>query len=102
MEGNKNDTKKLRWDLLPADAVEDIVRVLSFGAEKYGDYNWAKGMAWSRMFAACMRHLWQWWRGHRFDPESGLPHLAHAACCVLFLLHYDEKCVGSDDRPLDK
>lgn len=99
-EGRKDDSAKIRWDLLPPDAVEDIVKVLMFGAVKYGDYNWAKGMSWSRLFAACLRHLWAWWRGEENDPESGLSHLSHAGCCVLFLLSYNKLKLGKDDRPV--
>lgn len=97
-EGRKHDIGKLPWDLLPPDAVEEIVKVLAFGAEKYGAYNWAKGMAWSRVFAALMRHMWAWWARKGTDPETGLSHLAHAGCCILFLLAYEKRKVGTDDR----
>ena len=96
--GRKDDSAKLRWDLLPPDATEEIVKVLMFGAQKYGDYNWARGMKWSRMFAALMRHMWAWWRGEGRDPETGLTHLAHAGCCLLFLLSYELRQIGEDDR----
>jgi len=86
--GVKKDAGKLRWDLLPSDAAQAIVEVLTKGAEKYEDRNWEKGMCWSRPFAACMRHLWAWWRGEDKDPESGLDHLAHAGCCIMFMLAY--------------
>jgi hypothetical protein len=97
-EATKHDAAKLPYDLLPSDAVEEIVRVLDFGAGKYGADNWAQGMAWSRPFAALMRHMWAWWRGEDNDPESGLSHLAHAGCCVLFLLAYHKRGVGIDNR----
>lgn len=69
------------------------------GAEKYGERNWERGIAWSRVFAAALRHLWAWWRGENADPETGLPHLAHAACNLLFLLAYHRRQIGPDDRP---
>lgn len=99
MEGKKFDQGKAPWDLLPFDAVEQIVRVLEFGAGKYGAYNWSKGMDHSRLFAAAMRHLTSHWRGETLDSETGLPHLAHALCCLLFLQAYQLRGEGRDDRP---
>lgn len=98
-EGHKADDGKLPWHLLPPDALEEIVEVLEFGANKYGDRNWEKGMAWNRPFAALMRHMWAWWRGETYDHETGLSHLAHAGCCILFLLAYERRGVGVDNRP---
>lgn len=99
MKAIKHDTNKLPYDLLPSDAVEDVLAVLQFGAEKYSARNWELGMDWSRPFAALMRHMWAWWRGEDNDPESGLSHLAHAGCCIMFLLAYSKRNVGTDNRP---
>lgn len=84
----KHDTGKLRWDLLPWGEVEQIVKVLNYGLEKYGkEDSWQEvERGESRYFAACMRHLVLWSKGEYLDSESGLPHLAHAACNILFLL----------------
>lgn len=97
-EGKKSDSGKLPWHLLPLDAVSDVVEVLKNGAAKYGDRNWEQGMAHSRVFSAAMRHLVAHQAGDNLDPESGLPHLAHAACNILFLLAYQQRGVGEDDR----
>jgi len=84
--GQKHDTEKPRWDLLPLPAVSDIVDVLTFGAKKYGDHNWKHvSNAEDRYFAALMRHLVAYRRGIALDEESKLSHLAHAGCCLLFL-----------------
>ncbi len=96
--GIKHDSGKLRWDLLPPEPIEGIVKVLTIGAAKYSDRNWESGMSWSRVFAALMRHLWAWWRGEDNDPETGESHLDHAACCILFLRTYAARCIGTDDR----
>ena len=89
-EGRKDDDGKPRWDLLPFRATAYVVDVLTYGAEKYAPENWRKVDGWRwRYFAAALRHLVAWWRGQKTDPKSGLPHLAHAACCVLFLLELD-------------
>lgn len=98
-EGRKDDSGKTPWHLMPPDALNQIAQVLAFGATKYGDRNWERGMNWSRPFAALMRHMWAWWRGEDRDPETGLSHLAHAGCCILFLLTYQGHATGKDDRP---
>ena len=86
--GVKFDMGKPRWDLLPGDSLEEIVKVLTYGAQKYEERNWEAGMAWHRPFGACMRHMWAWWRGEDYDKDTGLHHLSHAGCCILFLLSY--------------
>lgn len=97
-EANKFDGAKPRMELLPADALEDVARVLTFGAQKYAAHNWCRGMAWGRLIGAALRHIFAFARGEDTDAESGLPHLAHAACCILFLLAYSKRRVGEDDR----
>ena len=99
LEGRKDDSSKLRYDLYPPEALEGTVRILTFGAEKYSDRNWEKGMKWGRVFGALMRHLWAWWRGEAADPETGESHLHHAACCIAFLQTYEARGIGQDDRP---
>jgi len=97
--GYKDDAEKLRYDLVPWDAVDEIVKVLTFGAGKYDDRNWESGMDWSRLIAAGFRHFTAWAKGESRDPETGLSHLAHLGCCILFLLAYEKRKVGTDDRP---
>lgn len=95
---------KLRFDLLPAEALEAIAEVMTHGAtseEGRGDHNWrhGDGYLWGDVFAALMRHMWAWWRGEEKDPKSGLSHLAHAGANVLFLITYAQTGTGGDDRP---
>lgn len=99
LEGRKDDQQKPRYDLIAPELLEFVARVLTFGANKYGERNWEQGMSWGRPFAALMRHIWAWWGGESNDPETGLPHLAHAACCVMFLLAYERRNIGKDNRP---
>lgn len=86
--GVKFDMGKPQWELLPPDALDEIAKVLTYGAKKYKARNWEAGMSWSRPFGACMRHMWAWWRGEDYDKETGIHHLAHAGCCIHFLLAY--------------
>lgn len=87
--GKKFDVNKPRPSLLPIDAVMEIVNVLEFGAKKYGDNNWQHVSPHARYFDAALRHLFASQSGEKFDPESGLSHFAHAATCLLFLLHFE-------------
>lgn len=101
MSGVKHDDGKLPWELVPWDAVKEVVKVLLFGKKKYDDRNWESGMNYSRLYAACIRHLTAWFQeGEDIDPESGISHLAHAGCCVLFMLAFTVRCMDEwDDRP---
>lgn len=94
----KADVGKPRVDLLSRSALEGTAQVLAFGAGKYDDHNWRKGFAWSRIYAAAIRHLLAWNDGEDIDPESGLHHLDHAAACVMFLQEYTKTSTGTDDR----
>lgn len=91
-EGHKADSQKPDWSLIPLDVVEDTVRVLTLGAQKYARDNWQRVPgARIRYFAALLRHLTAWQRGEANDPETGLSHLAHASCCLVFLQWFDRE-----------
>lgn len=96
--GGRADIGKLRYDLLPPYPIQQLVKILSGGADKYGDKNWEKGMAWSRCYASLMRHLMAWWMGEDKDKESGESHLAHAMCNLVFLMEYERTHPEKDDR----
>jgi hypothetical protein len=98
-EGVKFDSGKLRMDLLPPDVLEALAQILTDGAVKYGNRNWERGMAWSRPYAALMRHLLAFWGGQDIDPESGHPHLWHVMTNAAFLVAYQQREIGEDDRP---
>jgi len=98
--GLKYDTGKLAWHLLPLKPIKEIVKVLMFGAEKYGVANWQElDNPRDRYWDACVRHLTNWKLGERVDPETGYSHLAHAGCCIVFLLWFElepmRKKIGS-------
>ena len=85
-QGQKHDQDKPRLDYLDPYAMEEVAKVLTFGSAKYGAYNWQKGIESGRLIAACLRHVFAFMRGEENDPESGLSHLAHAMCCLMFLI----------------
>ncbi|MCH2199756.1 MAG: DUF5664 domain-containing protein [Flavobacteriales bacterium] len=76
----------------------ELSKVLGMGAEKYTRDNWRKGTAYQRRMASAMRHMLAWIEGEDLDPESGLPHLAHAATNCMFLMNWQRRGVGTDDR----
>jgi hypothetical protein len=96
-------------DLLPLEALEEVVRVLGYGATEapqpdgtkgYGDWNWLKGMSWSRLLRSGMGHVFKWAMGQKLDPDSKTHPLANAICCFMFLLVYEQRGLGKDDRVL--
>lgn len=96
--GNDHHTEKPQWHLLPWEPVEEIVRVLMFGAKKYAPDNWKHVRPRIRYFDALMRHMKAWLEGEKQDPETGLSHLAHAGCCLLFLMWSDKHHDTEDPR----
>ena len=97
--GTKNDEGKLRYDLIPADALEQLAGVYTMGARKYGDKNWERGLAFSRIYAAMMRHLQAWWQGEDYAEDDGQHHLSSVAWGAMALLHYHLSGPCEDDRP---
>ena len=98
MPAKKYDQKKPRMSLVPQQALMEVAKVMTFGANKYGDFNWRQGMDWLRLIDANMRHTSQWTQGQSIDDESGLNHLAHAAANCLMLLEYELNKLGEDNR----
>lgn len=88
---------------LPLDVMNQWLEVLDFGAVKYDRNNWKKGMQYSRLYDAALRHMSAFWEGEEMDPETKLPHLAHAMCNIGFLMWYriwrKEFSNAEDDRP---
>lgn len=102
-QGVKHDEGKNRMDLMSPWFIIEMSKVLTYGATKYEEHNWVKGLKYSRCFGAALRHMYAWWSGETNDPETDLHHLAHAACCLMFLLHYETNTLVSysdyNDKP---
>jgi len=97
-EGIKHDDGKPRMDLLPYDALIEVAKVLTFGAKKYTAGNWSKGINYSRLIAAAERHLGEFKEGRDMDNESGIGHLAHAVCNLIFAIWMSKHRPDLDDR----
>jgi hypothetical protein len=96
--GIKHDQGKPTLALLSPVAINKIGLVMNYGATKYADHNWRKGISWSRLLSACLRHTFAYIGGEDKDPETGISHLAHAACCLMFLLEFEETHPELDNR----
>jgi len=94
----KHDAGKPALELLPFRALVVVGDVLRYGSLKYEPGNWKRGAAWSRYLGAALRHVFAWASGESNDIETGLSHLAHAVCCLLFLMEYELRGIGTDDR----
>ncbi len=99
MSGTKFDEGKPRISLLSSDAILEIAKVATMGAEKYSDHNWRKGFDWSRLMDAAERHLLKYNKGNRIDEESKLSHLAHVAWNIMALLEFEINKIGNDENP---
>ena len=101
-DGRDGDSPmKDRWDLLPLDCIEDVVKILSFGSKKYGDNSWQQVSEFEdRYYAALMRHLVEWRKGNKIDEESGLSHLSHAMCNLVFLCWNDKNKINGENKKI--
>ena len=88
--GAKHDGGKLRYSLLPKGTVNEVLKVLEFGAKKYAPDNWMKvDNAQTRYYDAALRHITAWHEGEKLDSETGVSHIAHALCCLHFLMWFE-------------
>lgn len=82
----KHDSGKLRYGLIPPLAEREMVEVLTFGAQKYSVDNWRNVDDLNRYVDAALRHISAYRMGYIRDDETGLHHLAHAMCCLSFIV----------------
>lgn len=96
--GIKHDQEKVQLELFSARWLIGVGQVLTFGAKKYHAHNWRHGIQRSRLIGAALRHVVAYLGGEDFDPETGLLHLHHASCCLMFAseLHFTRPDL--DDR----
>jgi hypothetical protein len=96
--GIKHDSEKVRLDLLSPIWLVGVGTVLTFGARKYAAHNWRKGLEITRLLGACLRHVLAFLGGEDNDPESGICHLYHASCCLMFASELFHTRKDLDDR----
>lgn len=98
MRAQRFNKGKLRLDLVPPEAIEALAEVIGYGAEKYDENDWMKGDKYSTTYASLQRHLLAWYKGIDNDDESGMSHLSHAITNIAFLITYDRRGTGEDNR----
>lgn len=92
-------TNKLPFHLWPETATALGALGLLDGALKYGRSNWrVAGVRASIYYDAARRHLNKWFEGEDYDPDSGLPHLAHLLACVAIVVDAEAAGMLNDDR----
>jgi len=96
--GMRFNTNKLPIELVPTSAMYALADVLEYGAQKYDDHNWRRGMKWSVPYACAMRHLLKWFEGEERDEESGREHLSHVLANISMLIEFKSICPELDDR----
>jgi hypothetical protein len=98
-QAERFNSNKLRWSLVDFKSIEPLVRVLEFGANKYGYHNWKKGMPVTEVTESLMRHLTAFMSGEDIDPESKESHIGHIQCNAMFLTYILENMRDKwDDR----
>jgi hypothetical protein len=95
------DAGKPRLDMIPVLPLFYVGQVFAFGASKYSSRNWVHGNSFTRCLGALLRHVFRCLAGEWLDPESGLPHLAHAAFWTLVIMEWKQTHPEMDDRPTD-
>lgn len=100
--GGKKGLSPDRYDLIPAKALEYLALIYGKSAKehggKYDARNWEKGYPWGWSIRALFKHAWSVVRGEWLDPESGLPHIMHAAWHCFTLCTFHDYNIGTDDR----
>lgn len=92
------NSKKIRFELIAPEALLELAKVYTAGAEKYAADNWRKGMPYRECLGSLQRHLKKWEMGLKEDPETNCHHLAHVAWNALTLYVYELHGLGTDDR----
>lgn len=92
-EFKKYDSGKLEYDIFPNSVLEDIIKIMMYGAyvKGYEKDNWKKCTDNMRYYNAARRHVEAWRAGEYFDEESKYPHLAHAICNLVFMHYLEEE-----------
>ena len=89
---------KLCWSLVDFNSLQDMVRVLEFGAKKYNRDNWKLGLPTKQICESMLRHIFAYLQGEDNDPESGIPHIGHIQCNAMFLDYMMRHHPELDDR----
>jgi len=100
IKGLKFDGAKRQWNLLYRPWLRGVVDVLTRGALKYSPDNWKRvDNPKVSYLNALQRHLDAFIEGEEKDPETGISHLSHLGCCLMFLKYFEDnqKCETAEE-----
>jgi len=86
--GGEKDAKPAAYALIPVQPLRAVAEVYGYGAAKYAHRNWERGYDWDLSYSALQRHVNAFWGGEDLDPESKLPHLAHAVFHCMAMMEW--------------
>lgn len=92
------NTDKPKWSLVDFKSLEDMVKVLEFGEEKYDSFNWMKGLTTRSICESMLRHIFAYLNGENEDLESGISHIGHIQCNAMFLSYMMKNKPEFDNR----
>lgn len=105
---NKSSTGAMRecigvpyFRQVPLEAIAAGAAALEYGASKYDNRNWEKGLPWQQMIDSLKRHIEDFERGHDYDNGeggSGLPHICLIMSSAMMLTSSVIREIGEDDR----
>jgi hypothetical protein len=87
----KADDGKIMFSLIEPQFIKGTAKVLTLGAQKYSVGNWKKCKDRQRYEDALLRHIYDYLQGNKCDKETGVSHLYHAACNLMFLDSFDRE-----------
>ena len=87
----------IRYDLIPAQGVLEVSKVLTQKLEKHGKNEWKYGISWTEVLSSLKKHLNEFESGQDYT-KSGLLHIAEVAMDALILAEYYSIYPQGDDR----
>lgn len=91
MKSDRFNKGKIQWSLVHFKSIEELPKVLEFGAKKYSRDNWKKGLDLNEILDSMQRHLSSLIDGQEFDEESKLHHIGHIMCNCMFYSYHKNK-----------
>ena len=98
LKGDRFNSSKPRWSLVDYPSLLPLVQVLEFGANKYGENNWKKGLSYTQTTESLLRHVYAFLDNQDIDEESKLHHIGHILCNAMFLSYMIKNRPDLDDR----
>lgn len=89
MAAERHNQNKLRWNLVDFKSVEEMLKVLEFGAVRYAPDNWKKGLNKEEILESTQRHLVELFNNNTIDDDSKLHHMGHIMCNAMFYLFHE-------------